>query len=97
FALKKPFNTDIAAKRILVTIDATVPAGADYKVEVCNNAFDESPTWEDTTNHVKFNRGFIFTNKEKTAEKWGVSLRFSFTKGTAAEPVIVRGFGGAFD
>ncbi|MED1665070.1 Ig-like domain-containing protein [Brevibacillus laterosporus] len=97
FALKKPFDTDIAAKRILVTVDATVPAGADYKVEVCNNAFDESPTWEDTTNHVKFNRGFIFTNKEKTAEKWGVSLRFSFTKGTAAEPVIVRGFGGAFD
>ncbi|MBG9789854.1 hypothetical protein ABD74_19875 [Brevibacillus laterosporus] len=97
FALKKTFDTDIAAKRILVTIDATVPAGADYKVEVCNNAFDESPTWEDTTNHVKFNRGFIFTNKEKTAEKWGVSLRFSFTKGTAAEPVIVRGFGGAFD
>ncbi|MED1788513.1 Ig-like domain-containing protein [Brevibacillus laterosporus] len=97
FALKKPFDTDIAAKRILVTIDATVPAGADYKVEVCNNAFDESPTWEDTTNHVKFNRGFIFTNKEKTAEKWGVSLRFSFTKGTATEPVIVRGFGGAFD
>ncbi|NKQ19927.1 Ig-like domain-containing protein [Brevibacillus laterosporus] len=97
FVLRKPFDTDIAAKRILVTVDATVPAGADYKVEVCNNAFDESPTWEDATNHVKFNRGFIFTNKEKTAEKWGVSLRFSFTKGTAAEPVIVRGFGGAFD
>nr|WP_162306344.1 Ig-like domain-containing protein [Brevibacillus laterosporus] len=97
FHLKKPFSTDIAAKRILVTIDATVPSGADYKVEVSNNAFDELPTWEDATNFVKFNRGFIFTNKEKTAEKWGVSLRFSFTKGTATEPVIVRGFGGAFD
>ncbi|WP_197490705.1 Ig-like domain-containing protein [Brevibacillus sp. SKDU10] len=97
FALGKPFGTDIAAKRILVTIDATIPAGADYKAEVCNNAFDELPTWEDATNHVKFNRGFIFTNKEKTAEKWGVSVRFSFTRGTATEPVIVRGFGGAFD
>ncbi|WP_219817201.1 Ig-like domain-containing protein [Brevibacillus laterosporus] len=97
FALKKPFDTTIAAKRILITIDATVPAGADYKVEVCNNAFDESPTWEDATNHVKFNRGFIFTNKEKTAEKWGVSVRFVFVKGVATEPVIVRGFGGAFD
>ncbi|MGG0810958.1 Ig-like domain-containing protein [Brevibacillus laterosporus] len=97
FALRNPFGTDIAAKRILVTIDATIPAGADYKAEVCNNAFDELPTWEDATNHVKFNRGFIFTNKEKTAEKWGVSVRFSFTKGTATEPVIVKGFGGAFD
>ncbi|WP_205590254.1 Ig-like domain-containing protein [Brevibacillus laterosporus] len=97
FALRNPFGTDIAAKRILVTIDATIPAGADYKAEVCNNAFDELPTWEDASNHVKFNRGFIFTNKEKTAEKWGVSVRFSFTKGTATEPVTVRGFGGAFD
>ncbi|AUM66193.1 hypothetical protein C0R09_17575 [Brevibacillus laterosporus] len=97
FALRNPFGTDIAAKRILVTIDGTIPAGADYKAEVCNNAFDELPTWEDASNHVKFNRGFIFTNKEKTAEKWGVSVRFSFTKGTATEPVIVRGFGGAFD
>ncbi|QDX95797.1 hypothetical protein EEL31_03575 [Brevibacillus laterosporus] len=97
FALKKSFDTDIAAKRILVTIDATVPPGADYKVEVCNNGHDESPTWEDATNFVKFNRGFIFTNKEKTAEKWGVSLQFTFVKGSATEPVIVRGFGGAFD
>ncbi|AKF94843.1 hypothetical protein EX87_06675 [Brevibacillus laterosporus] len=97
FALRNPFGTDIAAKRILVTIDATIPAGADYKAEVCNNAFDELPTWEDATNHVKFNRGFILTNKEKTAEKWGVSVRFSFTKGTATEPLIVKGFGGAFD
>ncbi|MED1664564.1 Ig-like domain-containing protein [Brevibacillus laterosporus] len=97
FVLGKPFDTDIAAKRILVTIDATVPPGADYKVEVCNNGHDDSPTWEDATNFVKFNRGFIFTNKEKTAEKWGVSLRFTFVKGSATEPVIVRGFGGAFD
>ncbi|WP_258073251.1 Ig-like domain-containing protein, partial [Brevibacillus laterosporus] len=96
FVLGKPFDTDIAAKRILVTIDATVPPGADYKVEVCNNGHDDSPTWEDATNFVKFNRGFIFTNKEKTAEKWGVSLRFTFVKGSATEPVIVRGFGGAF-
>ncbi|WP_277547050.1 Ig-like domain-containing protein [Brevibacillus laterosporus] len=97
FSLKKPFDTTIATKRILITIDATVPPGADYKVEVCNNALDELPTWEDATNNVKFNRGFIFTNKEKTAEKWGVSARFVFVKGVATESAIVRGFGGAFD
>ncbi|WP_277545909.1 hypothetical protein [Brevibacillus laterosporus] len=43
-----------------------VSPGADYKIEVCNNAFDESATWEDATNHVKFNQGFIFTNKENS-------------------------------
>ncbi len=26
--------------------NVTVSPGADYKIEVCNNAFDESPTWK---------------------------------------------------
>ncbi len=97
FKLKNPFVTDIAAKRILVTLDAVVPNGATMKVEACNNAFDASPTWEDVTNHVRFNRGFLFTNTEKTAEQWGVDIRFVFKKGTATSQVIVNGFGGAFD
>lgn len=97
FKLKKPFVTDIAAKRILVTIDAVVPNGATMKIEACNNAFDASPTWEDITNHVRFNRGFLFTNTEKTAEQWGVDIRFMFERGTANSQVIVNGFGGAFD
>lgn len=97
FKLKQPFITDIAAKRILVTLDAVVPNGATMKIEACNNAFDASPAWEDITNHVRFNRGFLFTNTEKTAEQWGVNIRFIFEKGTAASRVIVNGFGGAFD
>ncbi len=97
FKLKKPFVTDIAAKRILVTIDAVVPNGAMMKIEACNNAFDASPTWEDITNHVRFNRGFLFTNTEKTAEQWGVDIRFMLERGTANSQVIVNGFGGAFD
>ncbi|MCI1694162.1 S24/S26 family peptidase [Aneurinibacillus aneurinilyticus] len=97
FKLKQPFITDIAAKRILVTLDAVVPNGATMKIEACNNAFDASPAWEDITNHVRFNRGFLFTNTEKTAEQWGVNIRFIFEKGTAASQVIVNGFGGAFD
>ncbi|KON84293.1 hypothetical protein AF333_30650 [Aneurinibacillus migulanus] len=67
------------------------------KIEACNNAFDASPAWEDITNHVRFNRGFLFTNTEKTAEQWGVDIRFVFEKGTATSQVIVNGFGGAFD
>ncbi|MFB0832836.1 hypothetical protein ACEU2D_25035 [Brevibacillus laterosporus] len=64
FSLKKTFDTTIAAKRILITIDATVPSGSVYKVGVSNYEFDESPTWEDATNHVKFNRVFIFNNRK---------------------------------
>lgn len=97
FKLKQPFETDIAASRILVTLDAIFPAGAVMKVEACNNGFDTKPFWEDMTNFVRLNRGFIFTNKTKTSGKWGVDIRFTFEKGTATTPVIVNGFGGAFD
>ncbi|MGG3801804.1 hypothetical protein [Metabacillus fastidiosus] len=95
--LKAPFLTDIAASRILISPDWTIPAGATVKVEVCNNAFDDLPTWEDCTNFVKQNRGFSFTNTVKTATNWGVDVRIIADKGTATDPVILSGFGGAFD
>ncbi|WP_232695468.1 Ig-like domain-containing protein [Brevibacillus daliensis] len=97
YQLKNPFQTDIAAKRILITIDADIPAGATYKVEVTNNGQDAEPFWEDATNNVKFNRGYMFTNTTKTAEQWAVNVRMLFEKNSAGSPVIVRGFGGAFD
>ncbi|MEH6940766.1 DNRLRE domain-containing protein [Bacillus sp. JJ722] len=95
--LKNPFVTDISASRILVSPDWAIPAGATVKVEACNNAFDAEPTWEDLTQYVKQNRGFSFANKEKTAEQWGVNIRFTADKGTATSDVIISGFGGAFD
>ncbi|WP_232696189.1 DNRLRE domain-containing protein [Brevibacillus daliensis] len=97
FQLAEPFITDIAAKRMIVSIDATIPTGADYTVEVTNNAFDTEPTWENATAAAKFNQKYLFENTEKTADEWGVNLRMEFTKGIATEFVVIRGFGGAFD
>jgi hypothetical protein len=42
-------------------------------------------------------RGFHFTNTEKTAEQWGLNIRFTLHKGTAHDQVRFNGFGGAFD
>ncbi len=97
FELDEPFLTDAKANRILVTLDAVIPSGASYIVEACNNAFDASPTWEDITGPVSAGRGYIFTNETKTAADWGVSIRFTFLKGTATEKILINGFGGAFD
>jgi len=68
------------------------------KVEACNNAFDASPAWEDITAQVAINRVFNFTNETKTAEKWGVDVRFTITKNEGYEgEVSISGFGGAYE
>jgi hypothetical protein len=95
--LTEPFETDIMAERILLTPDWNIPLGAEVLVEVCNNAFDEVPVWEDCTIPAKMGRGYVFFNTEKTAEKWGVNFRFRIRKGTAAGETSFFGIGGAYD
>ena len=91
------FTTDVAAKRLLLTPIWDLPPGAILLVEVCNNAYDAEPTWEDATIVVKLNRAHLFSNTTKTAAQWGINFRIKIEKGTAIGPIYVKGVGGAFD
>lgn len=97
FTLKNPIETDIMTTKILVTPTWIIPIGAIAKIEACNNAFDENPTWEDITSQVLISRHYNFINNTKTANKWGIDIRFTIEKGTATEECIIHGFGGAFE
>ena len=97
FTLKTPIETDIMATKILVTPTWTISTGAVAKIEACNNGFDEVPTWEDITSQVNISRHYNFTNDTKTADKWGINIRFIIEKGTATEQCAINGFGGAFE
>lgn len=97
FTLKKPIETSIAAKKLVVSGVMTVPNGATLSVKACNNAFDASPTWEDITTAFLNRQAYSFTNTTKTATKWGINLQFEILKGTATEQVIVDGFGFSFE
>ena len=94
---KNPIETDVAATKIMVSPDWD-KTGCTGKVEVCNNGFDVSPTWEDMTTMAALNRPYVFTNKTKTAAKWGIKIRLTLTKneGYTGE-VAIYGFGGAFE
>ena len=94
---KNAIETDAAATKIMVSPDWD-KTGCTGKVEVCNNGFDASPTWEDMTTMAKLNRPYAFTNKTKTAAKWGIKIRLTLTKnqGYTGE-VAIYGFGGAFE
>lgn len=97
FTLLAPEETDERASKILIT-PTWKTEGASVLVEACNNAFDDAPTWEDITAMVFLNRVYNFTNTTKTAEKWGVNVRFKLVKNDGYDgEVSVSGFGGAYE
>ncbi|MCR8981166.1 hypothetical protein [Brevibacillus laterosporus] len=46
---------------------------------------------------VKLGRGYLYTNDKRTADKWGIDIRFHIEKEEATSPISFQGFGGAFD
>ncbi|MFA4132599.1 MULTISPECIES: glycine-rich protein [unclassified Brevibacillus] len=96
--IQADFTLDGMPLRVLVTLERYLPEGSSIEsVKVCNNYLDAVPTWEDCTNAVKVNRGYLFTNKNKTAPDWAINLWVTIDKGTAKERILVNGYGGAFD
>jgi hypothetical protein len=92
------FTLDGMPTRVLVTLERYLPPGSSIEfVRVCNNAMDQSPTWEDMTAAVLAGRGYLFTNQQKTAANWRINIWVCIAKGTATERVRLDGFGGAFD
>ena len=94
----KGIPTDELAKRVLVsTVGIYVAKGADIKYEVCNNSYDDSPTWEDATTMVQAGKAFNFTNKDKTSDQAGIDIRVTIDKGTATMQSYISAIGGSFD
>ena len=77
--LRYPKDTDEAASKITITPQWNI-TGATPQVFACNNAYDESPVWENVTDVVLAGEAYEFANSEKTADKWGVNIRFIITK-----------------
>ncbi len=97
FHFAQPEETDARATKVLITPTWHIE-GAVAKVEACNNTFDDVPTWEDITAMVQINRVYNFINTTKTADKWGVDVRFTITKNPGYDgEVSVSGFGGAYE
>lgn len=77
-------ETDEAAESVLLNLSYV---GAGLEVLVCNNAFDESPTWEDMTEEVLSHRSYEFANDEKTGSKWGIQFKITITKSPTIKDV----------
>ena len=96
FTTKNAIQTSAAASKIMVTPQWNI-TNATGKVEVCNNGFDSSPTWEDMTAKAVAGEPYTFTNSTKTAANWGIKIRITITKNEGAtNEVAIYGFGGAY-
>lgn len=95
--LSDPIDSTSMPTRISCSISKVIPAGAIYKVEVCNNGRDTSPTWEDATNAIEGGAVYLFTNKSKTANTWAVRIRVNVNRNGASGACYISAIGGNFD
>lgn len=96
FTLSAPLSADSQPLRCIVTVLGTWPSGSTLKVEVCNNANDASPTWENITSKVLAGQAHNFTNSAKTASTWAVNVRVTLTRGSASGDCYIESVSGNF-
>lgn len=83
--------------RISLDVSREVPAASTFKVEVCNNGYDSTPTWEDATEAVVSNLVYGFTNTSKTASNWGVKVRVTLNRNGGTGACYISAIGGNFE
>jgi hypothetical protein len=92
-----PWVSSTMPSRIMLVITRNIPSAATFKVEVCNNGYDASPTWEDCTDAVKSGLVHVFANTAKTATNWGVLVRVTVERNGATGACYVSAIGGNFE
>ena len=102
FEIKNKISTEeVAARRILVAMDYTLATDgqnpAAIRVEVCNNANDVQPTWEDATEQFKEMDYYQFTNNTKTSMHFAISARVTINANDSMDPIHISALGITFD
>lgn len=92
-----PYTSDTCPTRIKITVTRNIPAESNFKIYVCNNGFDTSPTWEDATTSVTGGLVHVFENTTKTGATWGVIIKVVVTRGEGEGACYVSQIGGNFE
>lgn len=92
-----PLQSTNMPTRIMMVVTRVIPSAATFKVEVCNNGYDSTPTWEDATTKVLSGLVYQFTNTTKTASNWGVKYRITVNRNGATGACYISAIGGNFE
>ena len=78
--LAEPMEADAQITVAAVSVLGSIPADADYTVEITNNAKDDAPVWEDCTAAVKTGANHVFTN-QTAANGFAFNFRITVERG----------------
>jgi|GEM_PF-2355781 len=95
--LERPRPANDRPTRAVITVNRQIPTGAVLGVEICNNAYDNNPTWEDCTQSVLDMGIYRLQNTTNTAGRWGVNIRVRANRNGATGLCWISSIGGAFD
>lgn len=97
YTLATPRDCDTMPTKAVFTCGYSAVTGSTFKVEACNNGYDANPTWEDVTEAFLGGTVYEFTNKTKTADKWGINCRYTIDRGTATGILYCNSDGGNYE
>ena len=92
-----PMESAAMPTRVAVTITKNIPVEAIYKLMVCNNGYDDEPTWEDATETIDRGLVYNFTNTSKTADGWAVRVRVTVDRNGGEGACYISAMGGNFE
>ena len=93
--LEEPMEADDQITICVLSVAGFIPSDAEYKVEVTNNANDDTPVWEDCTTEVKAGANYVFENKT-AANGFAFNFRVTAARGESGIGGYITSVQGGF-
>ena len=93
--LEEPMEADALITICAINVTGSIPADADFSVEVTNNVKDTTPVWEDATSAAKNGVNHIFTNKA-AANGFAFNFRVTVERGPSGKGGYITSIQGGF-
>lgn len=93
--LAEPLAVDGDITVAVLQVTGSIPDDATFKVEVTNNANDQSPVWQDATTEVQKGVNIVFTNST-AANGAAFNFRVSVSRGASGTGGYIEAVSGAF-
>jgi len=94
-SLSEPMEADAKISLCVLSVVGSIPADAEYTVEVTNNAKDDNPAWKDCTQQVKAGANYIFENSA-AVKGFAFNFRIKAKRGASGVGGYVTSVQGGF-
>ena len=93
--MKQPFTVAGDITAAIIGVIGSIPSGANFKVEITNNAKDSSPVWQDVTEEAISGGNIVFKNTTATNGA-AFNFRITVSRGSSNTGGYISAVNGAF-